>query len=223
MDDWLQTLERRVASGDPGAVVQLLVAHVRCGKLSSKNVELAAYLGDRTATQACSHLHLNPSKKPNRWLRGIVKRCPTVTPRIVVVCLEMNINGHPDIPAPVGGKRPGPWSVPRDDEFFRNYVLAARSWLDEPTSENSDAMRAARDEYHHWYSDQHWWEQRNMPALLAPLDDLTGENIFKLTETNFRLACETQSPTYSKWGEQQVEQILEAQITADLVSWALKR
>jgi hypothetical protein len=222
MDTRLRSLERAAALGDPDAKVGLLVHRVRSGEISRGRLELAAYLEDKLALEACGVLKVETSKYPRRWLRGLLKfGGEPIAARVVLTCHDVLIHGHVNIPSQKGSKRS--WSGARYMNFgqLQRVFIATRFWMDNPTEANRDEVETCQADYEIWRNGLHRWDAARLPEhhLISVVRGTAAVHV----EESFKAACKFRSPTYSKWGEQQVEMVLKCLIAGDLVPWALKR
>jgi hypothetical protein len=220
MDTRLRTLERAASTGDPEAKVGLLVHRVRSGVIPRRRLEMAAYLRDKTALEACGVLSVQTSKHTRRWLRGLGKFGEDVAARIMMICHDVLMHGSPNIPNTAGGKRS--WGRNRYMNFatMQRIYVAVQDWLKTPDLEHARRVEDAAADFNVWRGNLHRWEQNRVPQhhLLSVVRGTSQVNI----EQAFKVTCQFRSPTYSKWGEQQVEMVLKCLIEGDLVPWALR-
>lgn len=221
MDTRLRSLERAAALGDEDAKVGLLVHRVRAHEIPARRVEMAAYLGDAVALQARGLLGYETSKYPRRWLRGLGKFGEDVALRILIICHDVLIHGSPNIMANKGSKRS--YNNVRYMNFGHMELVfnAVKEWEADPTEDRRDWVIAQNEQYNLWRSELHPWDARRIPEhrLLCAINKTCQVNI----EQAFKTTCEFRSPTFSKWGAQQVEMVLKCLIAGDLIRWALKR
>lgn len=221
MDARLRNLERAALRGDVDAQTALLVARVRAGTISEDRVRLAAYLGDDIASEARGFLGFKTSKYPRRWLRGIAKHGEDVSARVVLICHDVLINGHVNIPQDVGSKRT--WGRARYMNFGRMTLVydAVEAWISEPTNDNFFQAELRQIEYTQWRDDLHPWDARSVPEhhLMTIPRGTASVHI----EESFKIACAHRNPSCSKWGIKQVEMVLKCLITGQLIPWALQR
>lgn len=223
MDARTRQLERAAAQGDDNARAALLVHRCRTGSLTRNRLELAAYLGDKLAVRACEDLDLAVSKYAGRWLRRIIKIAPKAADRIVVICAEMIANGSPDIMRAVGSRR---WNRDYHERAnqgsrYPHCVACARMFVTDRSENNRETLRAALNQLAEHQRAADGMMRYHLPSAVH-LDDLVDGKVTEKTLTQvYKQACQSRSPTYSKFGEQQVANILRPRIEADLVAWAL--
>jgi hypothetical protein len=70
-DERLRQLHRSASLGDPQAEAKLLLARLRAGELSQRNLELAAYLSHPVACLALGVEHPNPAWDLPKWTLGL--------------------------------------------------------------------------------------------------------------------------------------------------------
>jgi hypothetical protein len=223
MDARTRQLERAASEGDEDAQAALLVHRCRAGTLTRNRLELAAYLGDAIAARACANLDLSVSKYTGRWLRRIIKIAPSAGDRIVVICAEMIANGHRNIPPPVGSRR---YNAVYQERANRNStypqcVAYARMFITDRTEDHRETLRAALNRLEDHQRAADYMHRYHLPSA-AHLDDLVDGKVTEKTLTRvYKQACQYRSPPFSKYGEQQVANILRLRIEADLIKWAL--
>jgi hypothetical protein len=225
MDSRLRTLERRAATGDREAELQLLVMRVRSGEISSENLRLAAYLEDPLAQQALADCNIHASKHKRRWARGIARFGEEPSIRATMVCYKSVIDGLDDIPRPTGWardrlRRLGVDRLPIAEEFLALY-RAAQRWFEDRSAEAASEVARLENSYVETRDNLQFFERYNSCWPESYLTEMVRGRAARSLDRVFSTAVTTLAPARSKWGKQQATDALRTVVTRDLLDWAL--
>lgn len=225
MDSRIRTLARRAATGDREAELQLLVMRVRSGEIPSENLRLAAYLEDPLAQQALIDCNIKASKHKRRWARGIARFGEEPSIRATMICYRSVVDGLDDIPPPTGWvrdrlRRLGVDRLPMAESFLVLYQAAQR-WVEDRSAETAAEVARLENTYMEAQNGLQFFERYDTRWPESYLREMVRGRAAKFLDRTFSEAVSILAPGHSKWGQQQAIEALRAEITSDLLSWAL--